>query len=156
MMNDRINTIREPEIVSAYEAWDGNGATLEEIVEDAAEYLLEIGHSTDPHNYEESCTAIGFRAGYIAALDSLAAEIKPVELSETGWMIEATQAQCEQHSINAPAWWAGVDPHIDEVFSSDPNEGVRFSRKEDAEKVIRGWGYTLENPWVKATDHRWG
>jgi len=74
---------------------------------------------------------------------------------ETAWMIKATQKECDLLGIEYPAWWTGADPKISEIFSSDSMEGVRFARREDAERVIRGWGYSLANEWCFASEHAW-
>lgn len=63
---------------------------------------------------------------------------------EQAWMIEATRKQCNIFNIPFPAWWVGSDPHIKDIYSNDPNEGIRFSRREDADKVIKGWGILLK------------
>jgi hypothetical protein len=86
-------------------------------------------------------------------------------MSESGWMIEATQKEIElliAHRFlegSDPIWWTGINENImSEGFASwshDPNDGVRFCRKEDAERVIIGLGYSLDNLWMKATEHIW-
>jgi len=87
---------------------------------------------------------------------------------ETSWLIEATEEQINifvnigYFTDGRPAWWTGVNENIEGVFNlswswtQDPNEAIRFARKIDAEKCIMGLGYSLDNPWVKATDHQWG
>ena len=85
---------------------------------------------------------------------------------ETGWLIEATQneydvlirAGCKFDSF--PVWWNGIDGTIATIanpeWTSDCNQAVRFSRKEDAYRVISGWGYSPVNHWFMATSHEWG
>lgn len=71
---------------------------------------------------------------------------------ETGWLIERTNG-------GQPLWWgppcsrwewqqALVSP---ELWTTDASKAVRFSRKEDAEAVIRLEGF--QN--AIATDHMW-
>lgn len=54
------------------------------------------------------------------------------------WLIETSQS----------SWWSGNG------YSTDANEAVRFSRKEDAEKVI---STALDNEMLAliATEHGW-
>ncbi len=69
---------------------------------------------------------------------------------ETGWMIEL-------QSNDGAKWWTAVE--VDGlVFSRDPNKGVRFSRKEDAELVIQAMRDREEHQYwdeAYATDHMW-
>ena len=88
------------------------------------------------------------------------------EDSETGWLIEATSAQIAifvnigYFTDGRPAWWTGVNETIagkhNSSWTQDPNEAIRFARKIDAEKYILGLGYSLDNTWIKATEHGWG
>ena len=70
-MDGKIDKVREAEIVAAYESWDGNKESIAEIVEDAGDYLFEIGATQDPRRYDEIEGAIAFRAGYLAALSAV-------------------------------------------------------------------------------------
>ena len=66
-----------------------------------------------------------------------------MELDNLGWMIEGG---------GSVKWWdgRGVD-----TFSADPNEGVRFARFEDAERV-RCWLLKPEiRDFCKSTQHKW-
>lgn len=63
--------------------------------------------------------------------------------SDYAWMIERRSEAGNESS--APLWWDGRD------FSPDPNSGVRFARKEDADTVARTHGFQH----VTATDHVW-
>lgn len=60
------------------------------------------------------------------------------------WMLELP-------TVTGPSWWAGAS-----TWSYDPHEGVRFARKEDAERV-RDSGSLLLAPMyaheVVATEH---
>lgn len=72
-------------------------------------------------------------------------------VSEQGWMIERRTLP--------PLWWTGDHiRHEDQrEWSSDPNECIRFARKEDAEMVMVGvLGLKLPSPNVEATEHGWG
>lgn len=59
------------------------------------------------------------------------------------WMIER-RAEIGNES-SAPLWWDSCK------FSPDPNQGIRFARKEDADKVIAAMGFMH----TIATDHKW-
>ena len=59
------------------------------------------------------------------------------------WMIE--RRAIIGNSSSLPLWWDGRD------FTPDPNGGIRFSRKEDAETVITTHGLMH----AVATDHEW-
>jgi hypothetical protein len=84
---------------------------------------------------------------------------------ETAWLIEASEAQISLFvktgylTNTAPAWWTGVNEQIarknNPGWTQDASEAIRFSRKIDAEKYILGLGYSLENAWLKATEHQW-
>ena len=70
-MDGNIDKVREANIVTAYESWDENKASIAEMVEDAGDYLFEIGATQDPYRYDEIEGAISFRAGYLAALSAI-------------------------------------------------------------------------------------
>lgn len=60
--------------------------------------------------------------------------------TEFVWLIERNSAGC------SPLWWDG------RYMADDPNKAIRFSRREDAERVIEAQGLQLvhasENGWV--------
>lgn len=64
----------------------------------------------------------------------------PSEPQETGWMIEFRDP--------APRWWDGVR------FTSDPNKGVRFVRREDAERATLAVGDEWRDDAI-VTEHVW-
>ena len=106
-----------------------------------------------------------YQRGYKACQTGINMNVEDY-LAETGWLIEASEGQkavfvkCGYFDDYAPAWWTGVSEQIamkhNPSWTHDSLEAVRFARKVDAEKVILGWGYSLENPWVFVTEHRWG
>ena len=65
---------------------------------------------------------------------------------ESAWMIECKEC--------FTGWWDGrvhggmIDCRF---FDKDPNKGVRFARKEDAERVIAACGHSCQI----ATNHMW-
>ena len=67
-------------------------------------------------------------------------------MTESGWLIENSQYG------EGPHWWTG---HMfdDDDWTKDSLQAVRFSRKEDAQKIIDyiGWNYG-----ITATAHQWG
>lgn len=67
---------------------------------------------------------------------------------ETGWLIEC------KHIGNA-AWWDGKRGPRDLIdcryFTTDHLKAVRFARKEDAERIIKGCGGSC----MQATEHLW-
>jgi hypothetical protein len=68
-----------------------------------------------------------------------------IRVVETGWMIEKK---------DAPIWWAGFPArHGAMSWTIDPNIGIRFARKVDAELCAIAQGYSLSS--VKATEHEW-
>ena len=87
------------------------------------------------------------------------------EETESGWLIEATDAQktllvkIGYQSNISPTYWTGVNEQTmmkhRHVWTQDANEAIRFLRKIDAEKYILGLGYSLDNPWIKTTEHIW-
>lgn len=64
-------------------------------------------------------------------------------MNEYAWMIERRSVIGNESA--PPLWWDGRD------FSPDPNAGIRFARKEDAQKVIDTHGLMHST----ATDHGW-
>ncbi len=67
---------------------------------------------------------------------------------ETGWMIEGKDYK------DVPMWWRGATIKGSNYnnFSSDSLDGIRFARKEDAEKAM----YALfSGAEVTATEHEW-
>lgn len=68
---------------------------------------------------------------------------------ETGWLIETQFSGITK-------WWTGAWGQREEMpgWTTDPNECVRFARKEDAEKVIK---HTLkwDDGSIFATEHVW-
>jgi hypothetical protein len=84
---------------------------------------------------------------------------------ETGWLIEVTPKLYEVlisagcHFDSCPIWWNGIDGTLatteNPEWTNDSNIAIRMARKEDAERVIKGWGYSPENPWFIVTSHEW-
>jgi hypothetical protein len=76
----------------------------------------------------------------------------PPQETETGWLIETTLTGGAPHQINGPAWVTVKLGLFD--WTNDSLEAIRFSRKEDAEKLIPRiaelWSGTLN-----ATEHEW-
>jgi len=70
--------------------------------------------------------------------------------TETAWLIEMPMATFE----GPPCWWTGDyrSGSLTKQWSEDSLDAVRFFRKEDAEKVIRG---TLRLKEAIATEHQW-
>jgi hypothetical protein len=62
---------------------------------------------------------------------------------EVAWMIECKEG--------FTGWWDGREPPDCRFFDKDPNEGVRFTTKEEAEQVIK----TRGNSCMIATEHKW-
>ena len=68
-------------------------------------------------------------------------------VAETGWMIEKHNPM--------PMWWNGRPKReANGAWSAESNDGIRFSRKVDAEICAIAQGYSLSK--VQITDHRWG
>lgn len=86
---------------------------------------------------------IEYIEGLLAALARPEPASAPVVVEPSYWMVE---------SVSGCGWWDGrflsrdVDPRF---FSLDPNECVRFARKEDAERVAS------QSSSLKATEHIW-
>jgi hypothetical protein len=75
-----------------------------------------------------------------------AAPQPPVGKSEVAWMIECKEG--------FTGWWDGMlrNGMIDcRFFSKDPNDCIRFARKEDAERAITRGGHSCQI----ATEHMW-
>jgi len=70
---------------------------------------------------------------------------------ERAWLIEMPMATFG----GPPCWWTGnyKTGALTDQWSQDSLNAVRFSRKEDAEAVIRG---TLRIKEPIATEHQWG
>ena len=87
------------------------------------------------------------------------------EKIESGWLIEATDTQKSllmkmgYQSNMAPTYWTGVNEQTmmkhRHVWTQEVDEAIRFSRKIDADMYILGLGYSLDNPWIRATEHIW-
>lgn len=61
-----------------------------------------------------------------------------------GWLVEL--------GCSPPKWWAGQNPYY---FTTDANEAMRFSRREDAERAI---GWLVAPGWregCRALEHGW-
>lgn len=86
---------------------------------------------------------MGGRDGMMKAWDDRSSTV----LDERAWLIES--------KFNGPpSWWAGGAISDEGVFAgsgftTDPNEAVRFARKEDAERVANG------RHMVFVTEHIW-
>jgi len=66
--------------------------------------------------------------------------------AETGFMIEKHNPM--------PMWWNGcLKREGNGSWSTDPNDGIRFSRKVDAELCAIAQGFSLSK--VLITEHRW-
>lgn len=81
-----------------------------------------------------------------AILADRAQRAEAQEPDEAGWMIECS------HGFTG--WWDGriIQGMVDcRFFNTDPNKGVRFARREDAERVIKSCG----NSCQIATGHSW-
>jgi len=66
---------------------------------------------------------------------------------ETGWMIE--------NKVTPPMWWNGLSKRKGKkAWTTDPLEGVRFARQEDAQVCAVSQGYKLSI--VRVTEHGWG
>mgnify|MGYP003440448547 FL=1 len=104
-----------------------------------------------------SCTAWVQQYGDDVAktLRALAAQQEPVE-EPVAWMIEITSAP-------TPLWFSGENTEegdsIRPRFSRDANEGVRFSRKQDAESclkfLLRARRTMLDVSNYAVTEHMW-
>jgi hypothetical protein len=67
----------------------------------------------------------------------------PAVDGDVAWMIECGNG--------FTGWWTGREPPDCRFFDKDPNKGVRFATKEEAEQVIK----TRGNSCMIATDHLW-
>ena len=66
---------------------------------------------------------------------------------EYGWLIELPGV--------TPMWWNGMPKRDGNgAWSSESTDGIRFSRKCDAELCAIAQGFKLSK--VIATDHQWG
>lgn len=61
---------------------------------------------------------------------------------EFGWLIEFREA-------NRPTWWDGRGPN---TSTNDANDAIRFSRKQDAERVA-SLGF-MKRKYI-ITEHSW-
>ncbi len=69
------------------------------------------------------------------------------ETVETGWLIEL-------QTNDGAKWWTAADP----MFTRDSWQAVRFSRREDAERVIGMFRDINDHQFwdeAYATDHMW-
>jgi hypothetical protein len=65
---------------------------------------------------------------------------------ETGWMIEKRSLP--------PEWWNGRPKREGiKCWTTDPNEGIRFSRQSDGDMTLIAQGYSLS--FCRATEHGW-
>jgi len=62
---------------------------------------------------------------------------------EQGWLIEGTTPD------GLPIWWTAQVMQ----WSFDAFKGVRFARKEDAERIIASWDKSLWPFDARATEH---
>ena len=73
----------------------------------------------------------------------------------SAWLIERSRPG------SGPVWWAAkqYDVSVPDLwhFSPDANHAVRFSRREDAEAVMRALGGSVElhESTVRVTEHIW-
>lgn len=64
---------------------------------------------------------------------------------ETGWLIELKPSV-----VTVPAYW-GVDRDGELDWTKDDKAAIRFARKEDAQAVIKHYGWTEAD----AVEHQW-
>jgi len=63
--------------------------------------------------------------------------------AELAWLIERGQ----QEGCEPPLWWAG---RFTWDWTRNVSEAVRFARREDAERVVRGLSEHFEKPFGRA------
>ncbi len=64
---------------------------------------------------------------------------------ETGWLIENT-------GLNMPYYFTVYQGVM--TYSADPNDAIRFSRKEDAEMMLTEKYFNVAT--LKVSEHSWG
>ena len=80
-----------------------------------------------------------------------------IEIKKSGWLIEIKKSARGQ-----PVWWTGQffsncgddgleEKDCEDLFTTDSNKAIRFSRREDAQKAIDVSGWTE----AVATEHIW-
>jgi len=123
--------------------------------------IVNIGHATKERTCE-TCAKSRPYCGVIDAPDGpcLAWRPRPAALHgdhedkviETAWLIEMPMTTFG----GPPCWWTGnyKTGALTDQWSNDSLMAVRFSRKEDAEAVIRGT-LRLEGKGPIATEHQW-
>ena len=62
---------------------------------------------------------------------------------ETWWLLESKFAAPQ------PSWWNGLPEGNGPAFTRDPNQAVRFARREDAARVAK------HMHMVELTEHKW-
>lgn len=72
---------------------------------------------------------------------------------EKAWLIEVPMTTFG----GPPVWWTGnyKTGSLNDQWSADSLDAVRFSRKEDAEKVISGTLRMKGGTEIIATEHGW-
>jgi len=101
-----------------------------------------------PRSLEEILDKI-YVEDLISQYNKLCNEILAPFQQETAWMIEWIHPVDRQ----GPLWRAGAIRSSVDDWTDDPNQGIRFSRKSDAEKVIDGLSYSAR--LLCATEHQW-
>lgn len=96
--------------------------------------------------------------GYIADLcDAALAQPQAAQAGEVAWLIEWKDGG------QGPQWWGfSHSPGVRANWCHDPNKAIRFSRREDAERMrkhviaVAGLtGHAAYERCVNATEHMW-
>lgn len=103
---------------------------------------LEMCHSIENLPACEQQTHVSVQA---SALLNAIQTFKPDE--QSAWLVE---------HVFDHTWWAGDAKVGDKAWTTDSLQAVRFSRAEDAHRVIRGLFRTQGlNGLLNAVEHRW-
>lgn len=118
--------------------------------------LLNVREELERGDVEDARSSL--RAA-VNALPAIRGAVAPAPAPESplssAWLIERSRAG------SGPVWWAAkqYDVSVPDLwhFSPDSNHAVRFSRREDAEAVMRALGGSVElhESTVRVTEHIW-
>ena len=122
--------------------------------DDALRFACRVlDHGSQPPEEDRKAA----RDGLQAIRTRLRAPSTPQPAPETAWLVE-----WQAHGYG-PKWWGfNYEPGIHADWCSDANNAVRFSRKEDAERmrlhIIAAKGLKGQHDYersISATEHAW-
>ena len=117
--------------------------------------LLNVREELERGDIEDARRSLRAALNALPAIRGAVRVAPAPEPPVSAWLIERSRPGF------GPVWWAAkqYDVSVPDLwhFSSDPNHAVRFSRREDAEAVMRALGGSVElhESTVRVTEHIW-